>query len=1340
MVDNPTDLTVTAVDFDPFAGPEITWLAPVTDPQLEIWTACVLGSDDANRAYNESTSFRLTGALDRDALERAFQALVGRHEALRSVFSADGRYICVLKEVDVLLFWEDIAKQSASRREQCVADYVRQDVLYQFDLQKGPLLKAGILKLQDDAYHLTLTLHHLICDGWSIGVLLRDLSRLYSAYSRQTTPNLPDPVRLSYYADEYFLFRHSADYRRTEQFWLDQFRDGVPVLNVPTDFPRPVPRTYASRRLDAALPAELVAAVKRTGTKAGASFVITMLAAFEVLLAKLTGQTDLVVGLPAAGQAALGYPDLVGHCVNLLPLRSTPQPGTPFCDYLNERKRSLYDALDHQQITFGALLQKLAPPRDPARIPFVPVVFNIDARPEQGIAFEGLTHRLISNPRAFENFEIFLNITDAGDELVLEWSFNTQLFRDETIRCWHNAYTQLLRQLVEQPTARLADLRLTANAAPALPLNVHPYPDKTLTELLAAQLTATPHRVAVMPLEQDRSPLTYQALHHRAGQLAGVLHTHGVRPGNVVGVAVERSPELLIALLAVLKAGAAYLPLDPDHPHERLDFMLTDAGATCLLTSPRSSLVFNGPTAVLLIDDALREADGCAATFPEEPGTVPSSPDDTLCVLFTSGSTGQPKGVALTHRNVVNFLWAARQTPGITPDDILLAASTVSFDIATYELFMPLLVGAAVIIADAQTAKDGRLLARVLESRPITLMFATPSRWRMVLDAGWTKPLGLTAISGGEFLPRDIAQRLVAQCQALWNVYGPTETTIWSILSHITADAEITIGHSIANTSIYLLDEAGRPVEPGAVGEIHIGGAGVGRGYLNRPDLNARLFIPDPYEKGARLFRTGDLGTLLPSGEYQCLGRADQQVKLRGNRVELGEIEQALFAQPGIRLVAVVLREDRPGDQRLVAYIVPANALTDGQFEQEVTSWKAALARQLPTFMVPNHFVQMDDLPQTTSGKTDRRALPKPSEATSQPRLYVGARTDVERMVADIWAKHLNLDRVDVFTNFFDLGGHSLIAVKIMIDLERKTGQRLPLASLFTYPTVEKLTLLLQMDGKSITWDSLVPIKPYGSKTPLYIVHGAGMNVLLFNALATNMDADQPVFGLQAKGLNGIDKPAESIEEMAAHYISAIIAQNPDGPYALAGYSFGGMIAYEMNRQFNALGKRVTMLALFDSYAIQGDAHDAWLTRIARQSWFSVKNALYTLVLLKDDFPRIYDYKREQILARLAALRAKFGQQHGLPTTSRFGYIYELDVLNEKAQRHYKLMPQAVSVDLFRARKRTFYTDDFEYLGWKPFALNGVRVHDIPGEHNTLFAPPNDKEFARILQETLDKC
>jgi amino acid adenylation domain-containing protein len=859
---------------------------------------------------------------------------------------------------------------------------------------------------------------------------------------------------------------------------------------------------------------------------------------------------------------------------------------------------------------------------------------------------------------------------------------------------------------------------------------------KPLHALIVESADNYPNNIA---LTFNNTALTYADLNSTVNRLANELIVKGVKTGDIIGLALDRSAELVISLLAILKTGAAYVPLDPDYPKDRIEFMLDDSAATILITSAKYKGHFASNTTELLIEDALKSS----STFSTDEPDVNVNGQHLAYVLYTSGSTGKPKGVQIAHHSLVNLMYSLQKAPGMVATDKMLAVATISFDIAGVDLYLPLSTGAQIVLADSITAKDGRALLDIIRNEGITVMQATPYTWRMMLEVGWEEYLPVKVFCGGEALAKDLAERLVPRCRELWNMYGPTETTIYSIIKHITNANDITIGWPVDNTQVYILDEEKNNLMADQIGEIYIGGAGVAWGYLNRPELTDERFIPNPFSDvpGDKIYRTGDLAKVTTDGEIVYLGRIDHQVKVRGYRIELGEIEHTLGKQKGIKQAVVIAREDTAGIPRLVAYVVLESGQTGVPDKNLLNEWDKELFAVLPEYMMPDDYVLMDVIPSTPNGKIDRKALPKPDYShINRSEDYVAPRTSNEKLVADIWEELMGLNKISIFDNFFQLGGRSLVAVKIMARLEQETGKRLPLATLFEYSTVEKLATRLEIDAEAITWDSLVPIKPKGSKMPLYIVHGAGLNVLLFNALAMNMDDEQPVYGLQAKGLNGVDEPLDVMEEIAANYVDEIMNHDPVGPYAIAGYSLGGLIAYEMAKQMLAMGKNVKMVAMFDTYADQTQIYDSWIKIKTKNTWFLVKQLAYTPLLFLQDPGRTVQYKSREIRRRVQKV---YNMIFPGKVKKKEGFSAYSNDIHEKslaAQRNYLLTPVNVAIELFRAKKKTFYMDDFKYLGWKPFAQKGVNVHDIPGEHNTIFAPPNDKQFAKVLQECLDKA
>lgn len=1322
---DPTIISEHKFVFNPFAGPAIERVIYTTQPQAEIWIACEIGNEDANRSYNESISLILKGSLDKKALQKAVQSLVKRHEALRAVFSTDGRFMTVFENLAIKIDEQDLSTLSDSEKDNTLNDYLSSNANYIFDLTKGPLFKVGLLKLSETEHHLILNAHHIICDGWSLGIMLEELGSLYSANVKNTTANLPEPESFSKYADEQKTYLESETYRINEKFWLDQYKDMVPQVTLRTDFPRPPLRTYKSNRLDFLLDTTLVNDLKKTGIKAGCSLVTTLLTAFEVFLYTQTGQKDIVVGLPSADQAASGKTQMIGHCVNLLPLRSKIDTTMSFANHLKQRNTELFDAYEHQQLSFGQLLQKLPIARDPSRVPLVPVVFNIDMGMSSKVSFSGLDYVLKSNPRAFETFELFLNATGTEKDLILEWSYNSNLFKPETIKKMMASFTELLQTIISDPNIKIDDIAKIDDSDYVLLNNTKAdYPHVPLHVLISDQAQRSPKNKA---LKYGTSEMTYEELDQQVNQLAHRLVQEGVKPGNVIAIALPRSIELVVCLLATIQCGASYLPLDPSYPQHRLDFMMEDSKAELLISSKNSSLSIASAPKILWLEDLFLDL----SQYPATPLGIPINLDDMVYLLYTSGSTGKPKGVQVTHKNLINFLIGMMQKPGIEETDKLLSITTISFDIAMLELFLPLLKGATLVIANDETAKDSRLMLDILKNEKITILQATPTTWQMLLDAGWQNRLPLKALCGGEALPKSLATKLLGRVDELWNMYGPTETTIWSTVKQIMPDDElITIGHPIANTQLYMLDENNKLVAPGQIGELCIAGDGVAKGYWGRPELTSEKFIKNTYctNPNSSLYKTGDLGRLLPSGEVECLGRMDHQVKIRGHRIELGEIEEALNSIEEIESSVVLVDQDR-----LKAFVTTKDSIPFSQHEER--HWKARLKDLLPLYMVPQNIVHVQDFPTTLNGKIDRKALVGPVAIADNKPKFSAAETESERIIAAIWENCLGIDTIDINSDFFELGGHSLIAVRVMTQIEKRTGNRLPLASLLEQPTVKKLAAYL--DKKYITWDCLVPLKTKGNKTPIFIVHGANHNVLLYKNLAENLDDDQPVYALQAKGLSGDVEAHDSVTDMAADYISEIQTVNPDGPYALGGFSFGGIIAFEMARQLKAEGKEVKIVALFDTYVYP---HYNYTNPLAKKTVATLYNIAQLFFMGINMFSSAKNFNRRAALLKLKFeglyLRFKYGSEK--QQQMQFNRSLQVDKKTALAFYNFDLIPQDIEVTLFRCTENIYFAHDTKNLGWGKIALGGIRKHMVPGNHSEIFLSPAVEGVSKTLQNLLD--
>lgn len=858
-----------------------------------------------------------------------------------------------------------------------------------------------------------------------------------------------------------------------------------------------------------------------------------------------------------------------------------------------------------------------------------------------------------------------------------------------------------------------------------------------LSALIEENARQFPDQTAVIYRDQR---LSYTALIKLSNQFTNYLLASGIKKGDIIGFAVECSIEMLVCMLGLLKAGAVYVPIDPKYPKERIEYMLSDANAKLLLVAHNSKGKFNSNATEVIIENIWADLNDYPSATPK----VTFDSSGLAYILYTSGSTGKPKGVKITHANLINLLTSIKEKPGITPADRLLAITTISFDIAGLELFLPLITGAELLIADLETARDGRLLLDMMEKQHITIMQATPATWRMMVDAGWHKTYPVKIFCGGEPLPRDLADQLIDRSRELWNMYGPTETTIYSIIKQVHKEEIITIGTPISHTQIYLYNEQMELVQDGETGEIFIGGAGVAAGYLNQPELTAERFVNDPFSAiaGARLYKTGDLGRRLGNGDIEYLGRIDQQVKIRGHRIELGEIENLLAQHPNVKQAVLVAREDNPGDKRLVAYLllkstpevpVNKNVLT---IPRSVTdSFKEHLKLNLPQYMIPNEYIVLQSFPLTPNYKIDKNKLPAPQPKTGPLTISHLPKNENEHIITNIWSKVLAIKSVSTQDDFFDMGGNSLSAVKMMAQIEQQTGKHLPLAVLFENPTIEKLAKKMSSTEEE-KWIALVPIKTSGTKPPLYLVHGGGLNIILFKSISNYLDPEQPLYGLQAIGLNKPVQLLDSIEEIASVYNAEIIASNPQGPYCLAGYSLGGLLAWEMAKQLIAAGREVKFVGILDTYAGNGDPDDQPLKKIL----LKLQRQFNKIPFILSSFIR---YPKEAAVYQLMMLKHKlFGNnaEKDLPD-AEFFTPYETEIYRSyrRAQSNYKLIPAAIEINLFKVKKRLYFLSDMEQLGWGKIATKGVKVNVIPGDHKTFLYPPNDKEFASVLQKELDK-
>ena len=1039
----------------PVQGRAIQTSYPTSQAQLEIWLSS-LQSTEANCSYNEISSLVFRGEMDIERMRNALASVVERNSSLRTTFSSDGQVAEVATSVHVELQVVDLSIKTPAESVTLQKEIVTEQAHLPFDLGAGPLLRCVLQRISPRHHKLTFSAHHIIMDGWSMAVFCRDLGWFYDQLGEGNELPLPTAGEYQDYSEKMQTYFKSPEGQADEQFWVEQFSDSIPVLDLPISTRRPALRTYTGGCYEHSFSKELIERVRKVGAKSGCSLFNVTLSAFSAYVARISGSDDFCIGIPTAGQAAMDEGELIGHCVNALPWRTKVVTSDPFLQYMTTSRGTLLNALDHQCYSYGTLLRKLSPPRDPARAPMLSISFNLDPVIDTSkMGFAGLDVHAVIEPRSFENFEWFVNGVIQKDKSVeMQVQYNSDLFSAEAMKFYFEGFEAFLLGIAKAPESPIADLPLMsvsqrAKAIVDLNQTAMDYPvDATLHEEFSRQATETPEKIAV---SFENNALTYAEVESRSNQIARYLQQQGVAAGDLVGICVDRSAQMLVLLYGIMKSGAGYVPLDPAYPADRLQYMCDHSGLKLVVTEselqPRVAK-FNKPMLVVNDADAKAAIDQLDSTAVEPT----ASPSDICYVIYTSGSTGKPKGVQVPHGAVVNFLYSMKEQPGFIADDSVLAVTTLSFDIAVLELYLPTIFGGNVVIADSYTAADGAALISAIAEHKISLMQATPATWRLMIGAGWSGNSDLKVLCGGEPMPRDLVAPLLERCSELWNMYGPTETTVWSAVFQITdAEAPILIGKPIGNTQIYIMDEQGNDVPIGCEGELYIGGAGVTLGYRNRQDLTDERFVEnryrDPFSQyvSDRLYKTGDLAKFRFDGNVEFLRRNDKQVKVRGFRIELGEIENGLSAHADIAQNVVIVREDTVGDARLVAYCItkPGQSL-------DVSQLKDHLRGSLPYYMIPQNFVELESFPQTNNGKIDYKALPAPRpEAASAQTAEVSKQaerlpqTPAEKYLAGVWEEILEIDDIELNDNFFDVGGHSLLVMRVIAAVKEKTGTKL---------------------------------------------------------------------------------------------------------------------------------------------------------------------------------------------------------------------------------------------------------------------------------------------------------
>ncbi|MEW1639117.1 amino acid adenylation domain-containing protein [Streptomyces sp. NPDC093801] len=1265
-------------------------MIPLSFVQRRTW---FLHQLEGAETWNISSAFRLTGRLDEDALLAALRDLVDRHEILRTIYLTDDDgepYQLVLPLERAL---EQVRVPVAEVAPEDVSAAVDETVAHWFDLETEIPLRARLLRSGPEEHVLVLVVHHIASDGSSGAPLARDLAAAYNARRAGRAPDRePLPVQYKDFTmwqrevlgdldDPGSLGAQQIAYWRREL-------EGVPQpLNLPLDRPRSVEAGTDGDAVPIPVAAEVMAGLQRLADGRGLTMSMVMQAALGVLLGKLGGGEDIPVGTPIAGRTDEALNDLIGCFVNNLVIRMDLSGDPTFAELLAQVRDKALAAYEHQDVPFEVLVERLNPDRSAAYRPFFQVMCGWQNTEKWSLELDGLAVEYRQALLATTQVDVFFSMTtDETGALRGDISYATHLFDRDTVEDMAARYARVLEQLAADPQARIGDVDVLVDGERERLLveandTAEPTLEGGLVQALRRRAEAAPDALALVSEEET---LTYRELDARSNRLAHWLVDRGVRPESLVAVCLPRTADLPVALLAVVKAGGAYVPVDPDHPRSRIDFVLEQAGPALVLDA-----------------DALAAAD--YGRYPDSAPEVTVRPDNTQYVIYTSGSTGTPKGVAVPRGAVANFLAAAGRRFPMTAADRMLFSTTVSFDMANTELYLPFVSGATMVLAKKETVTDPSAVVALLRRHDVTVVQATPGFWQMLLTHEPDAARGLRIITGAEAVPVRLAETLAEQAAEAGNWYGPSETTTWSTTAPLKAGAGVAIGTPIGNTQVYVLDARLRPVPRGVQGELYIAGDGLARGYQDRPELTAERFVPSPFgPAGARMYRTGDLVRWNKAGQLEYIARTDHQVKVRGFRIELGEIEHVLAGHPAVSQAAVVVRENRHGDKSIVGYVVPeADAGGAAALLPELT---AHLRERLPEYMVPSALIPLAGIPLTPNGKLDRQALPAehaPAPAGGAPR------NSHEERLAAVFRELLDREDVGVDDDFFALGGHSLLATRLSVRIRKDFDVELPLRTIIKFPTVAELAALLLAgavpDEVADPFGVVLPLNsdPGTGRKPLWFFHGGGGLGWAYFSFVTHVQGRQ-AYALQSRGADGRAPLVESIDEMVDHFIGEMLEIQPEGPFNLVGWSYGGTLVQAVAAGLARRGHEIALTAILDSQP-------------GGQGWSEIHRN-----------KTVEDYRDE--------LEDFFGQYIGTGNQQEF-----LDNMSRVLANNTNLMMDWESpvydgdVVFFHA---TLKDEMYAHL-WRPYVLGTIEEHDVAATHHEMNLPGPVSEVFEVLNRKL---
>ncbi|MBD2202784.1 amino acid adenylation domain-containing protein [Calothrix sp. FACHB-1219] len=1314
---------------------------PLSFSQSRLWFLDLL--EPNNPAYNIAVAFRLDGKLNRPALQQSLQTIIQRHEVLRTTFeSVDGVPIQVIHPA----YSVPLIVTELQPTEQ-LQELISQAITTPFNLRSLPLLRVHLYQLAADVHVFVLVIHHIIADGWSLGLMIEELSLSYTAFCRQETAKLqPLPIQ---YAD--FAHWQRTTFEQTQlpaqlAYWKQKLTGKIEVLELPTDYPRPAIARYQGSAVSFTINRETSTALQKLCESQGATLFMGLLGVFSTLLMRYSGKTDLLIGTPIANRNRKQVESLIGFFVNTLVINTNLSGNPDFINLLLRIKEETLEAYAYQDVPFERIVEEIQPERNLSHHPLFQVMFVLQNAPMGKLELPDLQLTPWETEQVTAKFDLTLLMTETEQGIQGQWEYRSDLFEVTTIKRMVGHFQTLLEAIVANPQQCITALPLLTSTEQNQLLvnwqnNQVDYPqDISLHQLFEIQVKKTPDAIAVL---FENQYLTYDELNQRANQLANYLQNLGVKPEVVVGICLERSLEMVVGLLGILKAGGAYLPIDSAYPQERINFMLADGQISILLTQEQllAKLNLQNHAQMICLD---RDWEIIAQQSIDNPvsGTIA---DNLAYIIYTSGSTGKPKGVMINHRAICNHMLWMQTTFAFQETDIVIQKTPFSFDASIWEFYAPLLVGGKLIIAKPGGHQDVSYLLEVINQQQVTIVQLVPSLLQMLLEQeGIEKCNSLKHIfCGGETLSLVLQKKLLSRLNVnLYNLYGPTEAcidaTFWTCQAEIN-QKNVPIGRAIHNTKTYILDSNLQPVPIGIPGELHIGGAGLARGYFNRPELTADKFIANPFNsvKSERLYKTGDLVRYLPDGNIEFLGRIDNQVKIRGFRIELGEIEEILNQHTDVVNAVLITNVDAVGSQNLVAYIVPATEQLTS-----VNQLRTFLKEKLPDYMVPANFVIIDSLPLTPNGKVDRKALASLNLKTNIPaNNQILPRTPLEYKLVEIWEEILQVNPIGVTENFFDLGGHSLLAIRLIAAIENRLDCNLPVVALFREGTIEKIAALIEQERTTSDLDVLVPLQTKGNLPPLFLMHQAGGYALSYSLLAQTLGQERPVYGLQAHGLDGKQPPLATVEAMAASYIKAIRAIQPSGPYLLGGHSLGGLIAFEITSQLEAMGEQVENLLIIDTHPP--------LPTLEIETSLEDDAAILCFIVeqIAIHFNTNINISYEELSSRNQAEQFQYvlqilQQSELVPPDSGVNLITGLiNVYKANVQASLRYQPQTIktAISLFKTASLAEQFPDDPTVGWANLTQEQVSVCSLPGEHQTILKNPHLQKLAAEITAVLSR-